>query len=53
MTSSNIRLDPYKYGVSMAKSGINFYFPYQNKQRNLKYKEGYDDFKNGKVKDDS
>lgn len=44
MGSSNVRLDPFKYGHEMAKSGNGFYFPYQNKERNIEYKLGYDSY---------
>jgi len=41
MSASNIRLTPYEYGASMARSGLDFYFPYACDKNNALYKQGY------------
>ena len=41
MSASNLKLDPYKYGASMAKSGYDFYLPYTCDENNKLYRQGY------------
>ena len=40
-TSSNIRLSPFEYGVLMAKSGQEYYTPYDCADSTVEFRKGF------------
>ena len=40
-TSSNIKLSPFEYGVLMAKSGQEYYTPYDCADNTVEYRKGF------------